>query len=122
MLLNLFEASFFPSLPCSLAWCACSSEFQVKTGFDVLGQLCSSWRGKDWYPNKTPAIELGNRYWCVLHCSRVPRPAVYTTSRGFFAAVGRVAGNDTIGQGFLTETEARVYFEADGGGYPLQYN
>ena len=73
-------------------------------------------------PNQTEAIELPNRYWCVVFCEHLAGPRVFTTSGAFFAAVGRVQGSNTICHGFPSEMEARVYFEASGATYPTALN
>lgn len=73
-------------------------------------------------PNQTEAIELPNRFWCVVHCEHLSRPRVFSTSGAFFAAVGRVQGSTTICHGFPSETEARCYFEAAGETYPSTLN
>ena len=73
-------------------------------------------------PNQTEAIELPNRFWCVVHCEHLSQPRVFSTSGAFFAAVGRVQGSTTICHGFPSETEARCYFEAAGETYPSSLN
>ena len=118
--------------PCPANWLGVPAAQLVGSRLTGQQRVQRAWTAGSWAravregrigsPNQTPAIELGNRFWCVLYSSRVPRPAVYTTSGRFFAAVGRLAGSDTICHGFPTETEARVYFEAAGISYPSQYN
>lgn len=73
-------------------------------------------------PNRSCAIELPNRYWCVLSCQGLSCPRVFTTSRQFFAAVGQVEGSTTVCHGFPSETESRIYFEAAGFEYPSSQN
>ena len=73
-------------------------------------------------PNRSAAIELPNRFWCVLSCQGLTCPRVFTTSRQFFAAVGAVEGSTTVCHAFPSETESRIYFEAAGFDYPSSQN
>ena len=73
-------------------------------------------------PNRSAAIELPNRFWCVLSCQGLSCPRVFTTSRQFFAAVGHVEGSTTVCHAFPSETESRIYFEAAGFDYPSSQN
>lgn len=59
-------------------------------------------------PNRSEAIELQNKFWCVVFCQGVSCPRVFTSSRAFFGAVGPVEGSTTICHAFPSETEARV--------------
>ena len=85
--------------------------------------LAGSWAkavldGRVSSPNRTETIELGNRFWVVLRCSRCTTPRVFTTSAAFFAAVGALAGSDSVTHAFPSETEARIYLEAAGFEFP----
>ena len=73
-------------------------------------------------PNRSRAIDLPNRFWCVLYCERLASPKVYTSSRNFFRGVGRVEGSSTLCHGFPTEAESRLYFEAAGVDFPLSFD
>ena len=73
-------------------------------------------------PNRSAAIELPNRLWCVLSCQGLSCPRVFTTSRQFFAAVGQVEGSTTVCHAFPSETESRIYFKAAGFEYPSSQN
>lgn len=73
-------------------------------------------------PNRTEAIELQNRFWCVVSCQSIDCPRVFTSSRAFFAAVGVVEGSTTICHAFPSETEARIYLEAAGQVFPDTLN
>lgn len=75
-------------------------------------------RGRVSSPNRTETIELGNRYWVVLRCSRCAAPSVFTSSASFFAAVGSLSGSNTVSHAFPSETEARIYVEAAGFEFP----
>ncbi len=66
-------------------------------------------------PNRSAAIELPNRFWCVLSCQGLSCPRVFT-------AVGHVEGSTTVCHAFPSETESRIYFEAAGFDYPSSQN
>lgn len=73
-------------------------------------------------PNRTETIGLQNRFWCVVQCSGLDCPRVFTSSSSFFRAVGTVSGSSTICHAFPSETEARIYLEAAGVQYPSSLN
>ncbi len=73
-------------------------------------------------PNRTEQIRLPNRYWCVLSCERLPQPAVFTSSRSFFQAIGRLEGSTTVCHAFPTQTEARIYFSGAAIQFPTPTN
>ena len=73
-------------------------------------------------PNRSSACRLQNRFWVVLFCQGLEVPRVFTSSRAFFAAVGRVEGSDTLCHGFASATEAETYLEAAGFAFPLSLN
>lgn len=65
-------------------------------------------------PNRTPAIDLQNRYWAVVRCSNCEAPRIFTASAAYHQAVGPLEGSDSLSQTFPSETEARIYLEAAG--------
>lgn len=67
-------------------------------------------------------LELANRYYCVLSCARLSEPRVFTSSRQFFSAVGRLEGSDTVCQAFPSESEAKIYFRGAGVPFPADLN
>ena len=69
-------------------------------------------------PNRSPAINLQNRYWCVLFCRDCHCPAVFTSSAAFFRNVGALQGSDTICHAFPSQVEAKIYFAACGVEFP----
>lgn len=73
-------------------------------------------------PNRTETISLQNRFWCVVSCSGLECPRVFTSSSSFFRAVGTVSGSTTVCHAFPSETEARIYLEAAGVSYPTNLN
>eukprot|EP00435_Cladocopium_sp_Y103_P043042 s6_g12.t1 len=88
-----------------------------------LAWLAGQWaraviRGRVSSPNRTETVELGNRFWCVVKCSSCTVPQVFTTSAGYFRAIGTLAGSDTVSHAFASETEARIYLEAAGFEFP----
>ena len=105
------------------------------TGGGVSGEerVSRAWRAGCWVkavldnrigsPNRSSACRLQNRYWVVVYCRGLPdTPKVYTSSRAFFNAVGRIEGSDTLRHGFASATEAEVYLEAAGFAFPLSLN
>lgn len=66
-------------------------------------------RGEIGSPDRTPAFNLGNRYWVVARCSGLRCPRVYTSSQAFFRGVGRVAGSSTVCHGFASQLGAEIY-------------
>ena len=103
-----------PSYRLTNSW---ESESQTCLDCRVLGQD-QSWRGRISSPNRSEAIELQNKFWCVVFCQGVSCPRVFTSSRAFFGAVGPVEGSSTICHAFPSETEARVYLEGAGLEFP----
>ena len=73
-------------------------------------------------PNQAEQLELANRYYCVLSCARLSEPRVFTSSRQFFSAVGRLEGSDTVCQAFPSESEAKIYFRGAGVPFPADLN
>ena len=65
-------------------------------------------------PNRTPTINLGNRYYAAVQGPNISSPRVYKTSRELFAAVGSLEGSDTICHGFPSKAETEVYLAAAG--------
>ena len=65
-------------------------------------------------PNKTPVIDLQNRYWVVVRASSCRAPRIFTTSGAYHRALGPLEGSDSISHAFPSETEARIYLEAAG--------
>ena len=65
-------------------------------------------------PDRSPAIELGNRFYVVTRCRNLEGPRIFNSSGAFHSAVGPLSGTDTICHGFPTEIEARIYLEAAG--------
>lgn len=104
------------------------------TGGGVSGEerVSRAWRAGCWAravldnrigsPNRSSACRLQNRYWVVVYCRGLETPKVYTSSRAFFNAVGRIEGSDTLCHGFASATEAETYLEAAGFPFPLSLN
>eukprot|EP00438_Fugacium_kawagutii_P010126 Skav208967 [mRNA] locus=scaffold1134:67924:68523:+ [translate_table: standard] len=117
------QASF---LPCPQHWvvsagAALRSQSTRFTGGDRARRawLAGQWAkavldGRVSSPNSTEAIELGNRFWCVVRCAHCPTPRIFTSSSAFFGAVRPLEGSDTISHAFPSETEAHIYLEAAG--------
>lgn len=65
-------------------------------------------------PNRTPTIDLRNRFWAVVRCSRCRAPRIFTSSAAYHRALGPLEDSDSLSQAFPSETEARIYLEAAG--------
>lgn len=79
-------------------------------------------QGRIGTPDRSPAIELGNRFYVVLRCRGLQCPRIFNTSWAFHSAVGSLSGTDTICHGFPTELEAKIYLEAAGEETLLPFN
>ena len=78
--------------------------------------------GRTSSPNRSEQLPLPNRYWCVLSCDRLPGPAVFTSSRAFFRAIGRLEGSNTVCHAFPSQVEARIYFSGAAIQFPPPQN
>lgn len=65
-------------------------------------------------PNRTPVLDLGNRYYAVVRGPGISSPKVYRTSRELFGAVGTLEGSETICHGFPSKAETEVYLAGAG--------
>ena len=79
-------------------------------------QLGRTKAGRVQSPNRTPTIELGNRYYVAIRGPGLASPRGFKTSRALFAAVGTLEGSDTICHGFPTQAEAQIYLAGAGEG------
>ena len=119
------EASF---APCPVSVRGWSSRLLATDRYQPVERLQRAWgagqwaeatrRGRVQSPNRTPTIDLPNRIYVVLKSDTHPRPAIYRTSRDYFAAVGNLAGSSTITHGFPSDTEAKAYLAAAGEEFP----
>ena len=118
------EASF-PDCPSHLLLLA-SSLSPTASGWTPAGRVRRAWRAGNWAgatkagrvqsPNRTPTIELGNRYYVAIRGPGLTSPRGFKTSRALFAAVGTLEGSDTICHGFPTQAEAQIYLAGAGEG------
>ena len=69
-------------------------------------------------PNRTPAIDLGNKIYVVIRCTGLDCPRIFSTSRSFHAAVGSLDRSDTICHGWPSDIEATIYLEGAGEAIP----
>ena len=72
-------------------------------------------------PNRTQSIDLGNQIYVVIRCVGLECPRIFSTSRSFHSAVGRLDNSDTICHGFPSEIEAAIYLEAAGEELPSHF-
>jgi len=99
-----------------------SGEFRAQRAW-----TCGNWAravlaGRISTPNRSPSLDIASQFYCVLHCAGISTPRVFTSSRLFFQAVGRLEGSSTLCQGFPSEEEARIYFEGAGLPFPRSFN
>eukprot|EP00438_Fugacium_kawagutii_P032575 Skav235937 [mRNA] locus=scaffold4666:2042:2707:- [translate_table: standard] len=69
-------------------------------------------------PNRTPTICSPNRYWVVLRSERCVTPRVFTSSNGFFNAVGSLELSETVCHAWPSLLEAQIYVAAAGFTFP----
>ena len=62
-------------------------------------------------PNRTPPIELKNRFYAILSGGLgLDRPTVFNSAASYWAAIGpSLADSPAISHGFPSQTEARTY-------------
>ena len=119
------EASF-TSCPTSVL--ALASRLSTSGTWSPADRIRRAWKAGQWAaavlsgqvgsPNRTPTIPLGNRFYLVLRSETRTEPALFTSSREFFAEVGDISGTDTLCHGFPSESEARAYCAGAGIQYP----
>ena len=119
----------FPPLPSHWTDSCEALSFRGLTGIQR-GQrawIAGNWaratvEGRTSSPNRSEQLPLPNRYWCVLSCDRLPGPAVFTSSRAFFRAIGRLEGSNTVCHAFPSQVEARIYFSGAATQFPPPQN
>ena len=65
-------------------------------------------------PDRTPAIDLRNRYYAVLRAPGLSVPTIFQSSAGYWACIRSLEDSDAISQAFPSETEAKIYLQAAG--------
>ena len=116
------EASFAPC-PTHLQQLAASLA-RTTGGWTPEQRVQRAWKAGSWAaavragraqsPNRTPTIDLGNRYYAVVRGPNISSPKVYRSSRELFAAVGSLEGSDTLCHGFPSKVETEVYLAGAG--------
>ena len=116
------EASF-PRIPRHLDLLATSlstasrgwtSEERVRRAWTAGNWAAAARSGRVQSPNRTPTIDLPNKYYVVVQGPNIDSPRVYKTSRELFAAVGALEGSSTICHGFPSKAEAQIYLAGAG--------
>ena len=124
------EASFDP---CPARVLVLSSRLhQSSTRLGPTERIQRAWKAGQWAgavrqgrvssPNRTPTIDLPNKYYVVVRSPNHRQPAVYHSRREYFAALGRLESSDSISHGFPSEAEARAYLAGAGEDYPSSSN
>ena len=108
-----------------------SSLLATTSGWTPEGRLRRAWRAGNWAgatksgrvqsPNRTPTIDLPNKFYVVIRGPGIESPRGFKSSRALFAAVGPLEGSSTICHGFPSQAEANVYL-AGAGERPLQFS
>ena len=116
------EASF-PTCPPHLCLLG-SSLSSTTSGWSPEQRVQRAWKAGNWAratkegrvqsPNRTPTIDLGNRYYAVIRGPSIRSPRVYQSSRELFGAVGSLEGSNTICHGFPSKTETQIYLAGAG--------
>lgn len=65
-------------------------------------------------PDRTPPIDLKNRFYAVLQGPGLSKPTIFRSSAGYWNCIGSLAGSSSISQSFPSELEAKVYLQAAG--------
>ena len=106
----------FPGLPSGLADSSPSLSGSRLSGLRRAQRawICGNWAGavlagRIATPNRSPALGVPSRFYCVLLCPGLETPRVFTSYQRFASAVGRLEGTSTACQGDPTEQEARIY-------------
>lgn len=116
------EASF-TACPSSLRALA-SSLSTTSAGWTAEQRIQRAWKAGSWAgavreglvgsPNRTPTLDIGNRYYAVVRGANISSPRIYKTSRELFGAVGQLEGSETICHGFPSKAETQVYLAGAG--------
>ena len=95
-----------------------SGEERIKRAY-LAGQWAGATsEGRVASPNSTPALDLGNRFYCVLRARGEICERLFTSSREYFNFVGDLPGSNSISHAFPSESEARAYFAGASRPYP----
>lgn len=65
-------------------------------------------------PDRTPAIDLKNRFYAVVRGPGLSKPTIFRSSGGYWNCIGSLDGSSSISQSFPSELEAKVYLQAAG--------
>ena len=113
----------FPRCPRQLQLLS-SSLSTTTRGWTPEDRVHRAWKAGNWAaavragraqsPNRTPTIDLPNKFYVVIRAPGISSPRVYKSSREFFAAVGTLEGSDTICHGFPSKAEAQIYLAGAG--------
>ena len=95
-----------------------SGEERIKRAF-VAGQWASATcSGRVSSPNRTPTLDLGNRFYCVLRAQGQDCERVFTSSKEYFSFVGDLQGPESVSHAFPSEAEAKAFFAGARRPYP----
>ena len=70
--------------------------------------------GRLHYPDRSAALNLQNRYYCVLRAAGLDSPRVVRDFRSYSKIVGRLQNSESVSHAFPSESESRLYFAAAG--------
>ena len=65
-------------------------------------------------PDRTPPIDLRNRFYAVLRAEGLERPTIFKSSAGYWGCIGSLSNSESISQSFPSEVEAKIYLQAAG--------
>ena len=65
-------------------------------------------------PDRTPAIDLKNRFYAVLQAPGLLRATIFKSSAGYWNCIGSLQDSPSISQSFPSEAEAKIYLQSAG--------
>ena len=87
-------------------------------------RVCRAWTCGQWAaavrsarigsPDRTPPIDLKNRFYAVLRAEGLEKATIFRSSAGYWACIGSLNNSESISQSFPSEVEAKIYLQAAG--------
>ena len=111
----------FPEVPSG--WLSAARVLRAK-GFSGEARVRRAWIAGCWVkevlegrrssPPPTPKLDIPNKHYAVARASNGSPPEIYTSFRDYQIAVDNLRTSTSLSQGFPSELECRVYFDAAG--------
>ena len=112
--------SVCPFVPAPQAFCLRETGWwdlpcQGKPAWSELGLVASAVRdSRIGSPDRTPAIDLKNRFYAVLQAPGLLRATIFKSSAGYWNCIGSLQDSPSISQSFPSEAEAKIYLQSAG--------